>query len=535
MSRVGLTAVQSVVDLLLGKDAKQRPQRVALLCVALLGLGLRIFNYALHPPSLWQDEAYWASKAIKTAAIDAQIRPLGFMLVTQFLARTVKVAAWVFRILPFVGSLVSMGLAPFVVLRLFQSHWARLLALLLLALNPVALEMAVEFKHYGSEVGVYVGLLAALLYQREQRSLKSLVLLLGVAWLSFFFSITVIFFYPALFGLLAWDAWQSKRWRRLVATGAVAVVCLGTITTIYFTTWRTIKTAKAENKWGTFYDVFYVKNGLRTKYDTRPVWTAAKYFELAGTPGVGRTLWQAPSLKPAALERLQQADWALWSTLHLAGIAFLLWRRRFFELLALWTPLLFVTGFNLAGRWPAGAFRTNTFYIPFAIFLVSFATEWLGGLAPKLRFVAPAVLVLLLAPTAYFRPGLTEKGLWAKPGDFVTALSLLPKSPPKAERTLIMDFDTCRPWDYYTTLDESIGTLGSDLRRMFKKRCQRQSRKLLAEMARDATPERGFWMILTDQRKYETIARSARKTCEKVEVTYVAGKTHMVLHCNRGK
>jgi hypothetical protein len=521
--------------LLLGSDEEQQAQRWLLLVCALLGLGLRVFNFAISPPSLWQDEAYWAIKAVKTAAIDAQIRPLGFMLTTQLLLRTFEVAGWVYRLLPFTGSLLSMGLAPYVALRLFKSGWARGLAVLLLALSPVALEMAVEFKHYGVEVGVYVGVLAALFSYRERPSWARLAVLLGVAWASFFFSLTVIFFYPALFGWVLWVSFHHKQWRRLATAAAVAVLCLGTITTIYFTTWRTIKTEKAENKWGTFYDVFYKKNGPKNAYGSRATWSAAKYFELAGSPGVGRVLWETSRISESALERLRNVDWAVWSALHLAGLAYLIQRRRYLELLALWTPLLLVTAFNFAGRWPAGAFRTNTFYVPFAIFLCCHAIEWLADAPAAVRRAAPVAALLLLVPTLYFRPGLTEKGLWAKPGDFPAALALLPMAPPARERTLIMDYASCRPWDYYTVYDAPTGEVGRVLRRRYKKTCQRQTRNIEAEMRRKATPKRGFWMLMTDQRKFDYLQGLARDLCDKAEVQFVRGRTHMVVRCNRGK
>lgn len=520
---------------LLGPEGEQRPQRWLLLVCALIGLWLRVFNFAISPPSLWQDEAYWAVKALKTAAIDAQIRPLGFMLVTQLLLRTFEVASWVYRLLPFAGSLLSMGLAPYVALRLFKSGPVRCLAVLLLALSPVALEMAVEFKHYGVEVGVYVGVLSALFFYRDRPSWARLAALLGVAWFSFFFSLTVIFFYPALFGWLLWESFRAKQWRRLAAAAGVALLCLGTITTIYFTTWRTIKTEKAENKWGTFYDVFYKKNGPQNKYESRATWSTAKYFELAGSPGVGRVLWRTSHLSEPSLERLRNVDWAVWSALHLAGLAYLIQRRRYLELLALWTPLLLVTAFNFAGRWPAGAFRTNTFYVPFAIFLCGHALEWLAEAPLVLRRLTPAVALLLLLPTVCFRPGLTEKGLWAKPGKFPAALALLPTAPPAQERTLIMDYASCRPWDYYTVFDAPTGELGRLLRRKYKHVCQRQTRKLEAEMRRRATPKRGFWLLMTDQRKYDHLQGVARDICEKAEVQFVGGRTHMLVHCNRGK
>jgi hypothetical protein len=374
-------------------------------------------------------------------------------------------------------------------------------------------------------------LLAALLHHREKGTVQSFIGLLALAWASFFFSITVIFFYPALFGILLWDAWLAKHWRRAAATAAVALVCLGTITTIYFTTWHTIKTARAESKWGTWYDVFYVKNGLKTQYDTRLTWTTAKYFELAAVPGVGHTIWETPRVAPATLERLKKADWALWSALHLAGLAFLIRKRRFVELALLWTPLLFVTAFNLAGRWPAGAFRTNTFYVPFATLLVSFACEWLTALPNKLRLLAPAAVALLLLPTAYFHPCLTEKGLWAKPGAFTDALKVLPESPRKSETTLIMDFASCRPWDYYTVYDAPTDALGATLRKHYKKRCARESRKITAEMSRAAKRDEGFWMLMTDPRKYDYIQSVAHKYCQNVNVEWVRGRTHMLLHC----
>jgi hypothetical protein len=521
--------------LLFGCDPQERWRRMALLCAMLVGIGLRFYNYAIRPPSLWQDEAYWAMKVLRTEAIEAQIRPLGFMLVTQGLVHSLSVAAWVYRLLPFIASLVAMLLAPYVAVRLFRSVWAQVFSVLLLAVSPVLLEMAVEFKHYGCEVGVYVAVLAAFLNHRERQTFRSLALLLGLGWFSFFFSITVIFLYPVVFGTLLWDAFKRKHWRRLIATGAVALVCVGTITTIYFTTWRGIKTQKAEKKWGTSYDVFYVKNGPHNQYGSRLSWSTAKYFELAAVTDIGRTLWKSERIAPARLDRMKQVDWALWSLLHLAGIAYLIGRRRYVELLALWTPLLFLTAFNLAGRWPAGAFRTNTFYAPLAAFLGCFAIEWLAQLPARLNFVAPSVASLLLIPTLYFRPALTEKGLWAKPGNFTAALRMLPETPAKSQHTLILDYASCRPWDYYTIYDAPLAELGPKLRRKYRMSCKRRTQEIRAEMARLATKKRGFWMLMTDSRKFEVIQEYAKRYCTKVETSFTRDRYHMLLRCERGK
>lgn len=510
----------------------KRGFRNVLLVPVVLGLCLRIWCFAVRPPSLWQDEAYWAVKAVKYAAIDAQIRPLGFMVVTQLLLKVFGAAGWVYRLMPFLASLVSIVLSAYVATRLFKRQWSQLLAVALLAISPVALEMAVEFKHYGTEVGAYVATLAALLYYLEKGTWRSLALALGTAWLSFFFSITIIFFYPALFCVLAWRAYRSKNARVFVMVAATSVVCLGTITTIYFTTWRTIKAGKAEKKWGTWYDVFYIKNGLKTTHDSRLTWSTAKYFELASVPGVDRQLWKTERIAPEKLERLKLGDLLLWSALHLAGLAFLVRRRRFEELALLWSPLLFLTAFNLAGRWPAGAFRTNTFFVPFAIFISCFAAEWLHEDSLQRRRLAFGLAGALWLSAVVFRPSVTAKGLWTKPGDVTEALALLPLNPPKDSRLLIMDFETCRPWDYYTGVDKPFEERGAKLRRTYKKTCLRTGDKLKAEMIRQARMHtRGLTILMTDPRKFTFMEDLAQRYCRSTKTTYVHDRLHLLISC----
>jgi hypothetical protein len=502
--------------------------------VTMVGLGLRLTNYWLRPPTLWQDEAYWAVKTLTTAAIDAQIRPLGFMLLTQGALKLFGAAAQVFRILPFLGSIASMLLLPYVVTRLFRSGWCRVVAAALFATNPVLLEMAVEFKHYGAEVGVYMVLLAAALRHFERPTLGSLFGLLAAAWIGFFLSITLIFTYPVLFAFLGFQALRQRQLRRLGAIAATALVCLATITTIYFTTWRGISANKAEQKWGTWYDVFYLENGLKTQYESRPAWTAAKYFELAGVPGVGREVWTSRRIREPTLSRLKQVDRVVWGALHVAGLVLLARRRRFFELGLLWSPLLLVTAFNLAGRWPAGAFRTNTFYVPYAIFIACQAGEWLteGPWASVRRFALPAFAGLCLLPTLWFRPGLVEKGLFAKPGRFTEALLLLPKSPPRKPQKLLMDFASCRPWEYYSEYDDGLRAARPRIRRDYVGVCRRRHKDILSEFKRLVkTQRRGFAALMTDDRKFAAVEKAARDSCKRVDVRWVGNRTHLLVLC----
>ena len=519
---------------LLTRLASWKWSRVALWCAVLFGVAIRVRNYWWHPPTLWQDEAYWAVKTLTTAAIDAQIRPLGFMLVTQGALRLFGAAGWVFRMLPFLGSLLSLGLAPYVAARIFRVYWSQLLFVLLLALSPVAIEMAAEFKHYGTEVGVYVAVLAAVLHYLEKRSLFSLLLLLGVAWCSFFLSLTVIFTYPAVFGFLALTSFRAKQWRRLAGVCGVAVLCLATIGTIYVTTWRGISAGKAEQKWGYSYDVFYLRHGQKSESGSRAAWTTPKYFELAGVPGIGRELWRSSRLSESTLERAKAVDWALWSALHVAGVLLLLRRRRFVELAVLWSPLLVVTAFNLAGRWPAGAFRTNTFYVPYAVMLASLASEWFLELRADAvkRFAGPVFATVLLLPSFYCLPRLSQKGLWTKPGAFTEALLLLPEKPARRPQKLLMDFASCRPWQYYSEYDTPFGKLRPELSRAYRSVCRRGHREILSEFQRLVRTEpRGFAILLTDGRKFRALAAAAEQSCASVSKYWVQGETHLVLLC----
>jgi hypothetical protein len=429
----------------LGSDNQQRALRLAVLATLTLGVFLRVYLYALHPSTMWEDEAYWAWKTLTLPVLTQPFRPPAFLLLTKGLITWLGPSDFTYRALPFVWSIAGLLVSPYVASQLYRSPLVRIAVVVVMATHPAALTLTVEFKHYGLEIGALTLVLASYLRYRERPSKASLAALLLLAWASFFFSILIMFCYPALFGVLAYDALKSKRIRALLLVGGAALLCVATILTIYFTTWRHFNQARAEKKWGNKYDVFYVADAE----ESRAAWTAKKYAAVAALPGYGRERWTAPALRESTLLRIIDVDRVFWLGLHGLGVYWLLRERRLRELVWLWSPLWIMTLFNLLGRWPAGAFRTNAGIMPFMLFLSGFGLEAATALRPRFAQVAlPLGCLLVILPPLVFRPDWFQKGCFARAGRFDEVFDALAASPTKRRTTVLMDNSSCRPWKY---------------------------------------------------------------------------------------
>ncbi len=512
----------------LGFRKEQRPLRLALIAALGLGLFLRIYLYAIRPSTMWEDEAYWAWKTLTLPVLTQPFRPPGFLLLTKGLITGIGPSEFTFRALPFVASLASLLATPYVASQLFRSGLTRLAVLVVMSTHPGALTMAVEFKQYGVEIGVLVVVLASYLRYRERPSVRSLAVLLMLAWAAFFFSIIIIFVYPALFTVLAWDAFHSKQLRKLAIVGGAALLCVATIVTIYFTTWRHLDQGRAEKKWGDKYGVFYVANPEQS----RAAWTAEKYAAVAALPGFGRERWTSSKLSDATLVRLGDIDRAFWVLLHGLGIFWLIRERRLRELVWLWSPLWMMTLFNVLGRWPAGAFRTNVGILPFTLFLAAFGLDAATALRP--RFAQPLLslgCLLVLAPPLLMRPDWFRKGCFAHPGQFDEVLTALLESPAKPGRTtVLMENSSCRPWTYYTGYDaRAAKTTAPQIRRRFKAKCS--GNRVPANIGTMAKRGEDFWVLITNRRLDPAVERATRKSCKSVQHSEVGDGLHGLWHC----
>jgi 4-amino-4-deoxy-L-arabinose transferase-like glycosyltransferase len=512
----------------LGNDKQGQALQLAMISALALGLFLRVYLYAIHPSTLWEDEAYWAWKTLTLPVLNQTFRPPGFLLLTKGLVTWLGPSELTFRALPFLASLASLLAIPYVASQLFRSKLTRLVVVTIMATHPAALTMAVEFKQYGVEIGVLTVVLASYLRYRERPTKQSLGLLLGLAWAAFFFSIIIIFVYPALFAVLAWDAFKSKQLRVLALVAGAAVLCVATILTIYFTTWRHFNQDRAEKKWGTKYDVFYVPNAD----ESRTAWTLKKYSEVAALPDFGRERWRSSKLSETTLVRLADADRFFWLGLHGLGVFWLIHQRRLRELAWLWSPLWMMTVFSLAGRWPAGAFRTNAGILPFTLFLAAFGLDAATALRPQLaRLLLPLGCVLALAPPLVMRPDWFRKGCFARAGQFDEVFETLLKSPAKPGRTVVlMENSSCRPWTYYTRYDSPAAkTTAPKIRARFTPKCAGNT---LPSIAKLASAGSDFWIVLTDRRKDSSVDKATRRYCKKVARFDVAEGLHGLWHCD---
>jgi hypothetical protein len=517
----------------LGRWDDESTFKLLIVGLLVLGVALRFGLYFLYAPAMWEDEAYWAWKSMRRSLEDMPIRPVGFMALTKLLVGWVGASARAFRFIPFVASLVSLLLMPYVAKRLFTSALVRLVVVALLATSPLAITMAAEFKHYGVEIAVFTVLLAAFLRYRERRDLRSLVLLLLLAWGTFFLSLLVLFLYPALFATIAWDAFEGRRFRRLVAIGATALLCLATITTVYLVSWHHVERSRTEKKWGTKYDAFYPGSRFEKNEQGRLSWTVGKYAALAGLPGQGRTRWTSEVLSPPALTALATADRVFWFTLHCMGLFWLIHRRRWRELAWLWTPLVVLSIFNFFGKWPHGAFRTNSGYLPYAILLSAHGIEALAVMPRRVaRLLGPAACVAALLPAFWFRPGWREKGTSGRDARFDEALAVLNQTKASRQLMLTMDVASCRPWKYYVGDDAALAeTIAPRLRKRFKPECLGTAQDLTARIEYYARKRFDFWLVLSDLDKFEPVEQAARKSCGRLERTSIRG-LHLVLHCS---
>jgi len=422
--------------------------------LVLLGIGLRMRGYVFDTHGLWFDEAAWARNLFYRPLIDSLIRPPGFMLLSLALAKALGPSEAVLRGLSWVAGLGSVVLSVPLSRRLSRQPAARLLFVAIVCLHPAVIDLAKEFKPYSLSLFLHLALLFVVLRYAVSHSRRELVVALALANLSLLFGQDLIFAMPGAFLVLLAAAYRHDRsrvpWICVFAVTAVVVIGLQ-----YWFLWRRIP-ASETHYWGHKYDVFYTSDSP----DGFVGWWFHHYAGVAKMPGMRHELWSIPGLESEVVTLLSRVDGWLWCAIHVAGLARLVFTRRY-ELVALtMLPIVVHFVFNALGYWPGGSFRTNLFLVAYTAAIAAAAVEWLPAFRWRGAALVPACALVVLPLALFDEKWNARKETFASDNDFPVVMRKLgefierdPEAPPAP---LHLRHDKCLLYTYYATLHPKL-------------------------------------------------------------------------------
>jgi len=487
----------------------QRAVRIATLSLLVVGFALRARGFLFSTIPFWEDEAAWAIRLVDLPLKEHVIRPLGFMALSKLLAWLFSPSETVLRLLPWLASVGALLLSPLLAKRLFSSAAARLLFVAIVALHPGAIDLSKEFKPYSVGFAVHLLLLLLALRYIDGGKLLNLAVLLGLLFTGTLLSQDAIFAYPAIFGVLLFEAFRARRVRHVVGIALTAVATLALLGTLYVYQWREAvgRGDDTTDYWGKKYDVFYVQADGQGA--SRLSWTAARIGELVGLPGMRRETWRAPHLREQAMAELKNVDLNVWEALGLLGLGALVYRGRRREAVLLAGPLVVMVAFNALGFWPLGAFRTNLFVLVYAAGLAGAAVDKRnsrpGGLDLVPAFGLVVAPFLLLGHTSHG----TKSSSMAAGSAFTDAMRALASLQPRGGRSskleLALDSASCTPWRYYTRYHPDKERM-QQLTRRFDARCIRNLEGMVRVLRHGlTTPESRAFVLVSRARSIDDV------------------------------
>jgi hypothetical protein len=505
-----------------GRSNAPLGERVAAIlttAIVVVGLFLRARGYLWNVPAFWLDECTWAMLLVEQPLLELALRPIGFMVVSRWLAQAFSLSEPVLRAMPWLAGLATVLVSPALARRLFTTAAARLLFVFVIALHPCAIDFSKEYKPYSVSLALHAALLLAVLAYYESGRGKHLAWLLSVAVVGGLFAQDLVFAYPGIFLLAGYRGWRSRRehLRPIVASAGLILLLL---LLQYWFIWRNFSSAETA-VWGDKYNVFYTGQGKQSFAS----WWLERVSDLAAFPGYRRRFWQ-PWFVP--IKTLEQQwipfDRALWLGLFVAGlVAIAFWRRE--RALLLLLPLVTLCTFNALNFWPLGVFRTNIFALVY-VTAVACMTFELPIRAVSRTWEALPALVLALAPVAILDRGWSDhKQALAYSSDFPNAIRTLLDvklgRDQKSRDPLILDRRSCDPFRFYTQFHPSATKrFKRTIKRYFDVKCvaddSRYRQALLASLPREPNQA---WTILHLAKPVKRMVR--RGQLGDAQVTYL--------------
>jgi hypothetical protein len=485
--------------------SEQAIQLLTLLLVA-FGLAFRVRGFAFRVSPFWLDECSWAVYLFDQRFGDENLRPVGFMAVSSFVAHYISPSEQGLRLLPWLAGLTTTILSPFLARRLYAEPAARLLFVAIIALHPGAIDFSKEFKPYSVSLTLHVALLLLTLRYVSDGSIKVLLGALLTAAAGNLFAQDLVFAYPGIFLVLGIRALaRPKRDLPLVVLGALVVIA--SLGLQYWLIWSRIPQDES-NYWGDKYNVFYTGVDGQSYVS----WLAERLHGILGYPGYRRELWRSSLLGDGGILALRTVDAWLWALLTVVGLTFVALGKKWRLLLLLVLPLVALWLFNVLDFWPLGAFRTNLFILVYTGALAAFSLDRSLSWWKRHDFapLAPALLLVVL-PIVLFEHGLHRiKRGQAHEGYLPYTLSKLGglrmKEVTPVKELLLVGTRGCPQWEYYSRLNPRAKEITGVVQEVFHVRCKADE-DLGRAVHRAARTGARVWVLLQGDLTAETIAK----------------------------
>jgi len=364
------------------------------LCFTILAIGFffRLDGYFFPSPSFTGDEAQiarylsWDDGWRKTIKQFGSSRPIGYLAISKFIVDTYNVEETL-RLTSLIPSLFTLVLVYLISRRLFKSGGAVITALLFFSFNPLLVSYAKEFKHYSLEIMIDAGLIYLFLMYLEKNDIRRFICLMIGAYLSIFFSTTVLFLFPGIFLYLIIIYLRDRNYKNIGIIILFTLLILSTILLFYVFLWAP-SINKFINAWELKYKGFNGENGFNYL-----AWAAIKFRDIIFY------LFKYPSSNLFVLKIIVFVFIIL--GIITAMVKFIDFSEQPFIIIF---PLITVVVLNIFKIWPLGADRTNLPLLLYFVLLFSMGFQQLEIYVKQLDVLkAAAILVITVF---VFPPGL---------------------------------------------------------------------------------------------------------------------------------
>ncbi len=471
----------------------------ALFLVIAFGVELRTGLY-LSAPALWLDETHWAIRLVSEPLQTLYVRPVGFMWASLLIVRGFGFDELTLRAIPFLASCATLPVAWLILREMLTSRWLQILGVLLFSIHPWFIDYGTEFKPYALELFLHLLFVwCCLRDQRQPASLWVLAATAGGAAVCFLAAYNLIFLFPAFFGVHVVAVLRRKArlglssvQQRMTILGAAALAAAGLIFWIRQTALSVVVQQDFAPYWANKYGVFF--GDSESAGTTRVDWFVTQYLSFTDAPAqLGEWGFGQLGIPAEALGELTNLLNLSWILLHFWGIGALLRRGRWTWLVLLLSPTLVAALFNLVGKWPFGAFRTNLFLLGYFVILGFVGLDSLLSVKqPMLRRLVFLLAFALVLPATWIATGGRREKAWsgANMRDGLALVAKLSARPDFVGRQIPVYCDSysCSDLNAYTNYHTGFAPLYHDLfSNAYRIRRGFHVRDIAAKLGRQAT------------------------------------------------